>query len=103
MTDDFHSTGAGFSLLRIFIALLQPAQSSSNSSRALSVGWQEMYATAVPEARLIHNGSALFSYEAKRPDVVWDYREYDMQLDNLILKGEIGEIAEGYSAFEAYL
>ena len=50
-----------------------------------------------------HNGSALFSYEAKRPDVAWDYRRYDMQLDNLILKGEIEEIAEGYSAFEAYL
>ena len=50
-----------------------------------------------------HNGSALFCYEAKRPDVVWDYRGYDIQLDNLILKGEIEEIAEGYSAFEAYL
>ena len=57
----------------------------------------------MPGARLIHNGSALFSYEAKRPDAVWDYRGYDMQLDNLILKGEIEEIAEGYSAFEAYL
>ena len=50
-----------------------------------------------------YNGSALLSYEAKRPDVVWDYRRYDIQLDNLILKGEIEEIAEGYSAFEAYL
>lgn len=49
------------------------------------------------------NGSSLFYYEAKRPDVVWDYRGYDVQLDNLILKGEIEEIAEGYSAFEAYL
>lgn len=50
-----------------------------------------------------HNGSALFCYEAKRPDVAWDYRGYDIQLDNLILKGEIEEIAEGYNAFEAYL
>ncbi len=49
------------------------------------------------------NGSSLFCYEAKRPDVVWDYRKYDMQLDNLLLKGEIEQIAEGYSAFEAYL
>lgn len=49
------------------------------------------------------NGSSLFYYEAKRPDVAWDYRGYDMQLDNLILKGEIEENAEGYSAFEAYL
>ena len=49
------------------------------------------------------NGGSLFSFEAKRPDVAWDYRGYDMQLDNLILKGEIEEIAEGYSAFEAYL
>ena len=50
-----------------------------------------------------HNGSALFYYEARRPDVAWDCRIYDIQLDNLILKGEIEEIAEGYSAFEAYL
>lgn len=49
------------------------------------------------------NGSSSFYYEAKRPEVVWDYRNYDMQLDNLLLKGEIERIAEGYSAFEAYL
>ncbi len=49
------------------------------------------------------DGSSSFYYEAKRPDVVWDYRKYDMQLDNLLLKGEIEQIAEGYSAFEAYL
>lgn len=49
------------------------------------------------------NGSSSFYYEAKRPDVVWDHRKYDMQSDNLLLKGEIEQIAEGYSAFEAYL
>lgn len=49
------------------------------------------------------NGSSSFYYEAKRPKVVWDYRKYDMMLDNLLLKGEIEEIADGYSAFEAYL
>ena len=45
----------------------------------------------------------MFYYEAKRPDVVRDYRKYDMQSDNLLLKGEIEQIAEGYSAFKAYL
>ncbi|MBQ3378234.1 MAG: hypothetical protein IJG50_00030 [Clostridia bacterium] len=49
------------------------------------------------------NGSSSFYYEAKRPDVVWDYRKYDLMLDNLLLKGKIEEIADGYSAFEAYL
>ena len=49
------------------------------------------------------NGSSQFCYEAKRPEVVWDYRQYDIQLDNLLLKGEIERIADGYSAFEAYL
>lgn len=49
------------------------------------------------------NGSSSFYYEAKRPEIVWDYRKYDMELDNLLLKGEIEEIADGYSAFEAYL
>lgn len=49
------------------------------------------------------SGSSSFYYEAKRPEVVWDYRKYDMKLDNLLLKGEIEEIADGYSAFEAYL
>ncbi len=48
-------------------------------------------------------GSSLFYYEAKRPDVVWDYRKYDMPSDNLLLKGEIEQIAEGYSAFEEHL
>ena len=49
------------------------------------------------------SGNSLFYYEAKRPEVVWDYRNYDMRLDNLLLKGEIESIADGYSAFEAYL
>ncbi len=47
------------------------------------------------------NGSSLFCYEAKRPEIVWDYRQYDIQSDNLLLKGEIEQIADGYSAFEA--
>ena len=49
------------------------------------------------------SGSSSFFYEAKRPAIAWDYRRYDMELDNLLLKGEIEKIAEGYSAFEAYL
>ena len=48
-------------------------------------------------------GSSLFYYEAKRPEIVWDYRQYDMKGDNILLKGEIDQIAYGYSAFEAYL
>ena len=48
-------------------------------------------------------GSSLFCYEAKRPEIVWDYRQYDMEGDNILLKGEIDQIAYGYSAFEAYL
>ena len=49
------------------------------------------------------NGESLFCYEGKRPAVMWDYRLYDVRLDNRLLKGEIDYIAEGYSAFEAYL
>lgn len=94
--------GAGLCLLRIFIALLQPAQSSSNSSRAFRrLAGDVRHRCA--RGQIDHNGSALFCYEAKRPDAAWDCRGYDMQLDSLILKGEIEEIAEGYSAFEAYL
>ena len=36
-------------------------------------------------------------------EYVWDYRDYSIELDNELLKVFIGEIAEGYSAFEAYL
>ena len=49
------------------------------------------------------NGSSSFYYEAKRPEIVWDYRKYDMLTDNILLKGEIEQIAEGYGEFEAYL
>ena len=49
------------------------------------------------------DGESSFYYEGKRPDVLWDYRKYDLQADNILLKGEIEEIADGYSAFEAYL
>ncbi len=49
------------------------------------------------------NGSSSFYYEAKRPEIVWDYRKYDMLTDNNLLKGEIEQIADGYGEFEAYL
>ena len=49
------------------------------------------------------HGSSLFYYEAKGPEIVWDYRKYGIELDNMLLKGEIEQIAEGYSAFEAYI
>ena len=48
-------------------------------------------------------GFSFFCYEGKEPEIVWDYRNYDMELDNQLLKGEIERIAEGYGAFEAYL
>lgn len=50
------------------------------------------------------NGSSVYTYLNKYEDeVIWDYRDYDLKTDNLLLKGEIARIAEGYSAFEAYL
>ena len=49
------------------------------------------------------NGNSLFYYEGKRPEIPWDYRKYDIEIDNALLKGEIEQIAEGYSAFEEYL
>ena len=33
-------------------------------------------------------------------ELIWDYRKYDMEADNILLKGEIAKIAEGYSYFE---
>ena len=49
------------------------------------------------------NGNSLFYYEGKRPEIPWDYRKYDIEIDNALLKGEVEQIAEGYSAFEEYL
>lgn len=49
------------------------------------------------------DGESSFYYEGKCPDVLWDYRKYDLIADNVLLKGEIENIADGYSAFEAYL
>ena len=49
------------------------------------------------------DGESSFYYEGKRPDVLWDYRRYDLKADNALLKGEIEDIADGYSAFEEYL
>lgn len=33
-------------------------------------------------------------------ELIWDYREYDIKADNILLKGEIAKIAEGYAPFE---
>lgn len=50
------------------------------------------------------NGSSAYTYLTKyENEVIWDYRDYDLKADNILLKGEIARIAEGYSAFEAYL
>lgn len=49
------------------------------------------------------HGSSTFCYDAKQSEVAWDYRKYDIDIDNMLLKGEIARIADGYSAFEAYL
>lgn len=50
------------------------------------------------------NGSSAFVIETEDGDeYIWDYRTYDMKVDNFLLKGRIGRIAEGYSGFEAYL
>lgn len=48
------------------------------------------------------DGNSSFYYDGKRPDIPWDYRDYDFRIDNMLLKGEIEGIADGYSAFEAY-
>lgn len=50
------------------------------------------------------NGSSAYTYLTKyENEVIWDYRDYDLKTDNLLLKGEIERITECYSAFEAYL
>ena len=50
------------------------------------------------------NGSSAYTYLTKyENEVIWDYRDYDLKTDNILLKGEMARIAEGYSAFEAYL
>lgn len=35
--------------------------------------------------------------------VLWDYRDYKLEIDNLLLKGEISKIAEGYSYFKQFI
>ena len=49
------------------------------------------------------DGESSFYYDGKYPDVPWNYKKYDLKADNGLLKGEIENIADGYSAFEAYL
>lgn len=34
---------------------------------------------------------------------IWDYRDYDIVSDNALLKGQIAQIADGYSYFEAFI
>jgi len=47
--------------------------------------------------------NSLFYYEAKGYQIPWDYRRYNLRIDNSLLKGSIDEIADGYSTFMAYL
>ena len=36
-------------------------------------------------------------------EMIWDYRDYNIDCDNALLKGEIVQIANGYSYFEDLL
>lgn len=46
-------------------------------------------------------GKSTHTYQTQYGDeIVWDYRKYDMKADNILLKGEIAKIADGYSYFE---
>lgn len=36
-------------------------------------------------------------------EMIWDYRDYELDCDNALLKGEIEQIAEGYSFFEQFI
>ena len=36
-------------------------------------------------------------------EMIWDYRDYRIDCDNALLKGEIEQIAEGYSYFEQFM
>lgn len=49
-----------------------------------------------------YGGSTVY-YAAKRPAIPWDYRKYDIQLDNDLLKTYMQFIAEGYAEFEEFL
>lgn len=36
-------------------------------------------------------------------EMIWDYRNYNIEYDNALLKGKIEQIADGYSYFEQFL
>lgn len=36
-------------------------------------------------------------------EMMWDYRNYNIEYDNALLKGKIEQIAEAYSYFEQFL
>lgn len=42
------------------------------------------------------NGDSVYYYESKRPDIPWDYRKYNIDYDNALLKGELEIISENY-------
>lgn len=42
------------------------------------------------------NGDSVFYYEGKRPEIPWDYRKYNIDNDNALLKGQIEIISENY-------
>ena len=47
------------------------------------------------------NGKSTHTYMTEFGDeLVWDYRNYDIKADNILLKGEIAKIADGYAPFE---
>lgn len=48
-------------------------------------------------------GISTFYYSAQNPHTPWDYRNYQIKIDNAFLKGEIEAIADGYAPFAEYL
>lgn len=48
-------------------------------------------------------GTSTFYYSAQNPHSPWDYRNYSIDIDNAMLKGEIEAIADGYAPFAEYL
>lgn len=48
-------------------------------------------------------GISKFYYSAQNPHSPWDYRDYNIDIDNALLKGDIEAIADGYAPFAEYL
>lgn len=48
-------------------------------------------------------GTSTFYYSAQNPHSPWDYRDYSIDIDNALLKGDVEAIADGYAPFAEYL